>query len=61
VALYWTHQALVQGGFELWDTQFWNRHLAQFGCIEISAEEYQKRLKKALKREAVFREAASGQ
>lgn len=55
VALYWCHKALVQGGFELWDTQFWTEHLAQFGCIEISAEEYDKRLKSALKKEAEFK------
>lgn len=54
VALYWTHQALQQGGFELWDTQFWSKHLAQFGCVEIPAGEYEKRLKSALKNEAVF-------
>ncbi|GAA5523200.1 leucyl/phenylalanyl-tRNA--protein transferase [Aliifodinibius salicampi] len=54
VALYWTHKALKEGGFELWDTQFWNEHLAQFGCIEISAGEYDKRLKVALQKEAVF-------
>lgn len=55
VALYWCHQALQQGGFELWDTQFWTEHLAQFGCIEISAEEYDKRLKSALDKEAEFK------
>lgn len=54
VALYWTHQALVQGGFELWDTQFWSEHLAQFGAIEITAEEYKGRLKMALSKEATF-------
>lgn len=54
VALYWCHKALVEGGFELWDTQFWNRHLAQFGCIEISASEYERRLKSAIKKEAAF-------
>lgn len=54
VALFWTHKALLQGGFELWDTQFWSEHLAQFGCIEISAEEYQKRLKEAIKKDAKF-------
>lgn len=54
VALYWTHQVLQQGGFELWDTQFWTEHLAQFGCIEISAEEYDKRLKSALQKDATF-------
>ncbi|MDZ7716606.1 MAG: leucyl/phenylalanyl-tRNA--protein transferase [Balneolaceae bacterium] len=55
VALYWTHKALKEGGFELWDTQFWSEHLAQFGCVEISAAEYHKRLKEALKKEAVFK------
>lgn len=54
VALFWCHQALIQGGFELWDTQFWTEHLAQFGCIEISAAEYDKRLKSALEKEAEF-------
>lgn len=54
VALYWTHQALQQGGFELWDTQFWSEHLAQFGCVEITAEEYEKRLKSTLRKKATF-------
>lgn len=54
VALFWNHKALVEGGFELWDTQFWTEHLAQFGCIEIPADEYQRRLKAAIKKEAVF-------
>ncbi len=54
VVLYWTHQALKQGDFELWDTQFWTEHLAQFGCVEISAKEYEKRLKSALKKKAEF-------
>ncbi|MDX1639989.1 MAG: leucyl/phenylalanyl-tRNA--protein transferase [Balneolaceae bacterium] len=54
VALYYCHKALVHGGFELWDTQFWTEHLAQFGCIEISAEEYHRRLERALGKKAVF-------
>ncbi|WP_138431231.1 leucyl/phenylalanyl-tRNA--protein transferase [Fodinibius saliphilus] len=54
VALYWTHKALKEGGFELWDTQFWTEHLSQFGCVEIPANEYEKRLDSALKKEAVF-------
>lgn len=54
VALYWTHRALQQGGFELWDTQFWTEHLAQFGCVEITAEEYDKRLETALSKRATF-------
>lgn len=61
VALYWTHQALEQGGFELWDTQFWTEHLSQFGCIEISAEEYEKRLESALKKEATFEAVETGE
>lgn len=54
VALYWCHQALLRGGFELWDTQFWSKHLAQFGCVEISSREYRQQLQKALAKEAVF-------
>jgi leucyl/phenylalanyl-tRNA--protein transferase len=40
IALYYCHKALVEGGFKLWDTQFYSDHLAQFGCIEISAQRY---------------------
>lgn len=54
VALYWCHQALQQGGFKLWDTQFWTEHLAQFGCIEIPPDEYQNLLAAALKKSAAF-------
>ena len=54
VALYWTHKALVEGSFELWDTQFWSEHLAQFGCIEIPAGEYREKLKRAIRRDASF-------
>lgn len=35
-------------GFALWDAQFVNPHLLQFGCIEISRAEYQRRLRAAL-------------
>lgn len=55
VALYWTHQVLQHGGFELWDTQFWTEHLSQFGCEEISAEEYDCRLNSALQKDATFK------
>lgn len=48
VALWHCHQILRKNGFELWDTQFYTDHLAQFGCVEISAGEYQKRLESAL-------------
>lgn len=54
VALFYGHRALVEGGFKLWDTQFWSEHLAQFGCVEISAQEYRQRLEEALKMKATF-------
>lgn len=49
IALYFCHQWLTEMGVELWDTQFWTAHLSQFGCIEISAASYQKKLKNALR------------
>jgi leucyl/phenylalanyl-tRNA---protein transferase len=35
-------------GFLLLDTQFANEHLLQFGCMEISAQEYHARLQRAI-------------
>lgn len=60
VALYWTHRALAEGGFTLWDTQFWSEHLARFGAVEISAEAYRDRLKWALRKEASFKAVDTG-
>ncbi len=40
-------------GFSLWDAQFVNPHLLQFGCIEIPRREYHKRLQAALARSDV--------
>ncbi|MEX0845987.1 MAG: leucyl/phenylalanyl-tRNA--protein transferase [Balneolaceae bacterium] len=54
VALYYCHEILEKNGFLLWDTQFYNEHLAQFGCIEIDAEEYEKMLANALEKECKF-------
>lgn len=54
VALWNTHQILQNNGFELWDTQFYTDHLSQFGCIEISSEEYKTRLNHALESDAHF-------
>jgi leucyl/phenylalanyl-tRNA--protein transferase len=45
---------LVQGSFELLDTQFMTPHLVQFGGIEIPQGEYLRRLGKALTRSADF-------
>lgn len=56
VALWHCHRILEKNGFELWDTQFYTDHLARFGCIEISSEEYGRRLETALQKSAVFRD-----
>lgn len=56
IALYYCHKALEEGGFELWDTQFYTEHLAQFGCVEISGQEYMKRLQQAIAKDAVFQQ-----
>ncbi|MFU8812090.1 MAG: leucyl/phenylalanyl-tRNA--protein transferase [Balneolaceae bacterium] len=57
IALWHCHQILQKNGFELWDTQFYTDHLAQFGCIEISAQEYERRLQQALQLECRFTDA----
>ncbi|MEX0905968.1 MAG: leucyl/phenylalanyl-tRNA--protein transferase [Balneolaceae bacterium] len=54
IALWHCHRILQENGFELWDTQFYTDHLAQFGCIEIPAEEYKERLENALEKEVFF-------
>ncbi|TVR27551.1 MAG: leucyl/phenylalanyl-tRNA--protein transferase [Balneolaceae bacterium] len=54
VALWHCHRILEKNGFELWDTQFYTDHLARFGCIEIPASEYDRRLERALKKECEF-------
>lgn len=55
VALWHCHQILKKNGFQLWDTQFYTEHLSQFGCIEISPEEYKRRLDEALLNHAEFK------
>lgn len=45
---------LIAGGYELLDAQFHNPHLEQFGLEEIPKEEFMKRLRAALAREADF-------
>ncbi|TVQ65331.1 MAG: leucyl/phenylalanyl-tRNA--protein transferase [Balneolaceae bacterium] len=54
-ALWYCHQILKDNGFVLWDTQFYTGHLAQFGCTEVSVLEYDKRLQKAIRKEAEFK------
>ncbi len=45
---------LNQGGYRLLDTQFLTDHLSQFGAVEIPRDAYHRRLKDALKVQAVF-------
>jgi leucyl/phenylalanyl-tRNA--protein transferase len=40
--------------FELLDSQATTEHLRQFGCVDISAEEYTKRLDRALSKKRTF-------
>lgn len=54
VALWHCHNILKKCGFELWDTQFYTDHLAQFGCVEISAKEYDTLLKQTLPKDCRF-------
>jgi len=54
IALWHCHQILQKREFQLWDTQFYTDHLAQFGCIEIPADEYERLLRQALRKEAHF-------
>ena len=54
VALVGLVTLLRERGFELLDTQFRNPHLDQFGCIEISRDEYLARLGAALRRDAAW-------
>lgn len=48
IALFYCHKFLKQHDIILWDTQFWTEHLSQFGCIKMSAENYQKLLEEAI-------------
>ena len=54
VALVHLVASLKQEGFVLLDSQFTNKHLVQFGAIDISREDYKKRLKFAINLEATF-------
>lgn len=55
VALVHLAAHLKHQGFSLLDTQFVNPHLLQFGCIEISRQDYRLRLAKALQQGVAFK------
>jgi leucyl/phenylalanyl-tRNA--protein transferase len=54
VALVALVQRLQERGYELLDAQAATPHLKKFGCIEIRADEYLRRLKHALERKCAF-------
>lgn len=54
VALVALVQRLHQRGYELLDTQAATSHLRRFGCIEIRADDYLRRLKRTLARKCSF-------
>ncbi|HEY4548445.1 MAG TPA: leucyl/phenylalanyl-tRNA--protein transferase [Pedomonas sp.] len=54
VALIHLVARLKAGGFTLLDTQFLTAHLAQFGTIEISRNDYRQLLRTALEKEGDF-------
>jgi len=54
VTLVYLVERLRQQQFVLLDTQFITDHLEQFGCIEITANEYDRRLQQALQIKARF-------
>ena len=54
VALVHLVASLKQGGFVLLDSQFPNKHLVQFGAIDITREDFKNRLSFAINREAKF-------
>ncbi|MCC5925741.1 MAG: leucyl/phenylalanyl-tRNA--protein transferase [Bacteroidetes bacterium] len=49
IALHFCHQHLIERGFTLWDVQFYNPFLGQFGCKEISEKAYQTLLNEAIR------------
>ena len=54
VALVYLVARLIRGGYRLLDTQFVTPHLAQFGAVEISRDQYRRRLAHATDRPADF-------
>lgn len=53
VALAYLAGHLRRRGYALFDVQFWNPHLDQFGCVEVSRRSYLRQLSDALSRDEV--------
>src|SRR5512143_3177261 len=60
IALVYLVARLRYGGFELLDTQFVTEHLARFGAIEVSRQEFQRCLEAALAGGLVAHGSTSG-
>ncbi len=54
VALVTLLKRLREAGFSLFDVQYWTPHLAQFGAVEVSKEDYGRMLRAALARSVSF-------
>ena len=54
IALVYLAAHLKKGGFEILDTQFFTKHLEQFGAIEIKKEKYLSLLKNNITSNLVF-------
>jgi len=54
IALVHLVNRLRERGFELLDSQATTQHLRQFGCIDIPAQEYLRRLKLAIRKDCEF-------
>ena len=48
IVLIATVRSLADAGFSLFDVQFRNDHIDRFGVVEIGAEDYERRLERAL-------------
>ena len=59
IALVYLAAHLKKGGFETIDTQYFTKHLKQFGAIQIRQEEYLRLLKKNTVRNLAFPEKLS--
>lgn len=56
IALVHTAARLWKGSFSLFDTQFVNEHIKQFGAYEVPFEDYKKQLFAAINRDADFKQ-----
>lgn len=54
VALHYCHRLLLQGGYRLWDTQYYTEHLGTLGAQEIPQDAYLQLLDAALRQQARF-------